>query len=77
VAGATTIPALIPPAEVERILAQGLADGGDPSREHPAVVAFGLRGRAPLHQAAALRALPRGTAGAVSRALRAWERGAP
>ena len=38
--------------------------------EHPAIVAITLVGRPALEQAAALRALPRGQARAVHRALR-------
>jgi len=56
--------------QVRKLAMQGIELG---ETEHPAVIALALRGRPPLEQAVALRALPRGQARAVHRALRMME----
>ena len=59
-------PVLVP-ARVRAILE---AAGRPRQGEHPIIVALGLEGRTPLAQAEALRAMPRGQARVVHRALR-------
>ncbi|MGB3407631.1 MAG: hypothetical protein WBA67_09060 [Jannaschia sp.] len=65
-------PVMLTAAEVRRLVAEGF-DPATPGREHPAIVALTLQGRAPLQQAAALRLLPRGQVRGVHRALRLLE----
>ncbi|PWJ17405.1 hypothetical protein [Jannaschia seohaensis] len=60
-------PVTLPLEQVRKLALQGIAMG---EAEHPAIIALTLQGQAPLEQAAALRALPRGQARAVHRALR-------
>jgi hypothetical protein len=60
-------PLTLPTASIRALVAQGLAV---PETEHPAIVALSLDGKPPLAQADALRALPRGQARSVHRALR-------
>ena len=57
--------------QVRKLALQGVTLG---QAEHPAIVALTLQARPPLEQAVALRALPRGQARAVHRALRMLER---
>ncbi|TFL18447.1 hypothetical protein [Jannaschia formosa] len=66
----TAPPAILPLGQVRKLALQGIELG---ETEHPAILALTLRGRPPLDQAVALRALPRGQARAVHRMLRMME----